>query len=227
MGTDIHAAIEFFHDDAWHAYMFANKYYGKYENEPMLTAKLPLDRDYDMFGILANVRNGRGFAGCLLGDGFVPMSDNRGIPIDISPEATDVLSNAHSATWVSLVEILTYDWTRNVNKYGVVSAVQFEEWDRMKEWNPGPSSFCGGVSGGLTRHITEAEMRTYVNTQKSGKEWKIAIAEFDPNLYCQITWNESYAKSGEQLWTKVLPVMLKLATEYGQENVRMIMDFDS
>ena len=40
------------------------------------------DRNYDLFGILANVRNGSGFAGISTGDGFVPMHDPREWPDD-------------------------------------------------------------------------------------------------------------------------------------------------
>ncbi len=41
-------------------------------------------RNYDVFAILANVRNCRGFAGCDTGDGFVPVSLPKGFPKDAS-----------------------------------------------------------------------------------------------------------------------------------------------
>lgn len=39
-------------------------------------------RNYDTFAMLADVRNGRGFAGCDSGDGFEPICEPRGLPSD-------------------------------------------------------------------------------------------------------------------------------------------------
>jgi hypothetical protein len=67
-------------------------------------------RDYDLFAILADVRNGYGFGGFGSGEAVEPMSSGRGLPGDISPEAkTQACTGDHSATWVSLLEILNYD----------------------------------------------------------------------------------------------------------------------
>jgi len=42
------------------------------------------ERSYNLFGMLANVRNGTGFAGVRTGDGYVPISKPRGFPKDMS-----------------------------------------------------------------------------------------------------------------------------------------------
>lgn len=44
------------------------------------------DRNYDVFAILGNVRNGYGFAGTPTSTGFEPISDCRGLPEDLSPQ---------------------------------------------------------------------------------------------------------------------------------------------
>lgn len=44
------------------------------------------DRSYDVFAIVGNVRNGRGFAGVPTGTGFVALQSNRGVPEDLSDE---------------------------------------------------------------------------------------------------------------------------------------------
>jgi len=44
------------------------------------------DRNYNVFGVLADVRNGRGFAGTVTGTGFVPIAEPRGLPSDLSEE---------------------------------------------------------------------------------------------------------------------------------------------
>ena len=42
------------------------------------------DRNYNLFAILANVRNGTAFAGCKTGEGFNPISNPKGVPSDAS-----------------------------------------------------------------------------------------------------------------------------------------------
>ncbi|WP_206689631.1 hypothetical protein, partial [Streptococcus pseudopneumoniae] len=40
------------------------------------------NRNYDLFGIIGNVRNGTGFAGVVLGTGWPSIADHRGLPED-------------------------------------------------------------------------------------------------------------------------------------------------
>ena len=44
------------------------------------------DRNYDLFAMLANLRNGVGFAGRRRGEVLDPIDEPRGIPEDASPE---------------------------------------------------------------------------------------------------------------------------------------------
>ena len=239
MGTDIHAAIEYRAQGEWHALMLPNKYYKKWDDEPEMTARVDLNRDYDMFAILAGVRNGTGFAGCLTGEGFVPIVDASNddfepLP-DMSAEAKQVMSREHSFACITLQDLLEYDWTRMATHYGVVSAKTFERWDRMKEWNPVPDEWCGGVTGPGIEMVDEVRMRQYIKEvvgNKRGVEFEEAIEKLDDykakfKPYCRISWKTTYAQSGAQIWEKILPLMLKLAKEHGRENVRMVMDFDS
>jgi len=73
MGTDIHPIVQVRREGTWQNVTIPED--GRYGNI--------LDgRWYDLFAILGNVRNGRGFAGVVTGSGFVPISDCRGIPED-------------------------------------------------------------------------------------------------------------------------------------------------
>lgn len=71
-------------------------------------------RRYDLFAILADVRNGYGFAGIPTGDGFNPISQPRGIPRDVTNEVRadydEYGSDAHSASYHSLRHLEEYDW---------------------------------------------------------------------------------------------------------------------
>jgi len=235
MGCDIHPAIEFrtSANEPWKAVLSKNKNFGKEWNEdPEMVADLDLDRDYDLFAILGNVRNGSGFAGCDTGDGFDPMSDHRGIPKDISPEALASLSNEHSPTWVTLAEILAYNWDRKTRKRGVVDAVTFLDWDWMKSFRPAPDSYSGDVGGTMVVKISAEAMKEKVdairgNRHGRSEDVKKDVAKHLANHYCRIEWEESYSSAANQLWTKVLPVMLNLGRDHGFDNVRLVMDFDS
>jgi len=230
MGCDIHAAIEYKDEKGWHALMHDNKRFGKFGDEDKQTARLNLNRDYDLFAVLANVRNGRGFAGCLTSTAFDSISDQRGLPEDITTEAQESCWGDHSDTWVSLAGILAFDWTRSTTHYGVVSAREFEQWDRMKEWEPAPRSYCGDVTGGQTKKISPTKMRSHIKEtvgELRGAAYQEALEKLDPNLYTQISWEETYTYSTRQMWEKILPPMLKLGSQYGPDNVRLVMNFDS
>jgi hypothetical protein len=227
MGCDIHAVIEYKNGDGWQALKVANRLFGKYDDEPAETASLDINRNYDLFAILGNVRHGYGVAGINTGDGFVPMSDGRGFPDDMSVDANAAVSHEHSATWVTLPEILSYDWTRSTKKRGVVSAREFEKWDRYKGE---PDSYCGEIAGPNIQHVTPEKMHALVKAAIGNKVRADEITEaleLLKNTYCTIEWETTYANAARQLWTAVLPHMLKLGSQYGHDNVRLVMDFDS
>lgn len=232
MGCDIHAAIEIKNGHGWEAVTFPNKYFGKYDDEPEKTASLDFGRNYDAFAILANVRNGCGFAGVDTGDGFIPISEPRGLPDDVSECAVNTaLTGDHSASFVTLPELLAYDWTRESVHRGWVNGVAFEHWDRVKEWHPVPDHYCGGISGGSVEHITEQEMRRRVAALKASavghEAFDAALKAKLWNTYCAIQWGETYAGAAGDLFVKVLPLMMKLGVQHGQDNVRLVMNFDS
>ena len=232
MGTDIHAGIEYKDATGWHAVTSPNKYYGKYPGEPKESARLDLDRNYDLFAILADVRNGSGFAGIKTGDGFEIISKPKGLPEDADPVTLETACTGdHSDTWITLQEILDFDWTRTTRHTGVVDATQFEKWDRMKEYIPGPASYAGDVSGSKIKHISNEEMRAHIQDvfggNRYGQERNACLSKLDNNLVTRLEWESGYTETTTQVWEKILPTMLKLGKEYGYNNVRLVMNFDS
>lgn len=231
MGCDIHAGIEVNDGDGWKPVMFPNPYHGKWDGEDEMTPDLHLERNYSAFSILADVRNGRGFAGCDTGDGFVPIAERRGLPDDAHPLTLDKACDGdHSPTWLSAEEILAYDWTRKTKRRGWVAAVAFEEWDRMKKYEPRPPDWCGGVMGAGVQHVSQEEMRRRVKDVKEQfpGDWNKAQEAIKAQLahtYCQIEWEEPYTRAAGQLWLETVPLLMKLRAQHKQ--VRIVMNFDS
>lgn len=65
------------------------------------------DRNYELFSVLANVRNGYDIQ---------PISNPRGYPMDMHDVTGWLLDGwdfvDHSPTWLSLEEVLAYDWSQ-------------------------------------------------------------------------------------------------------------------
>lgn len=136
-------------------------------------------RSYDTFAILANVRNGHGFAGVKTGDGFRPIAKPRGLPKDTSAEvrrgAVDWGIDGHSHSWLTVAEIDAYDWDQETFREGVVGPVQF----CVHLHQGSPNSWSGGVGGGNVAHIDNNQMRRYICTTYFGETISGANRDMD------------------------------------------------
>lgn len=174
------------------------------------------DRNYDLFGQLANVRNGRGFAGCDLGDGFIPISEPRGLPDgvaewpngepgddeDYTHETRPWLGD-HSHSWLLLSELLAYDLDRKTVCRGVVDREAWQKWDRKGA----PMAYCGGVSGAICSTVTD-------------KEALHGVA----STHVQVQWAESYRQAGGAFWSHFVPMLQKLGRP---DCIRVVFGFDN
>jgi len=113
MGCDIHIIAEVKENGVWKKNtnkVFLNPYYEMYKGikvtDPArykeikkgnwIDLKKFMDepssgRNYNWFAVLADVRNGRGFAGIKTGEGFDPIADPKGFPSDASRETMEFL----------------------------------------------------------------------------------------------------------------------------------------
>ncbi len=196
MGCDIHTVAQVKKDKNWQTVA------SNIADEP---------RNYDVFAILANVRNGYGFAGCVTGEGFIPVDNPRGYPDDFEIDEDGynyhvlpyVEKNEdddhkkwmgdHSHSWLLLSEIISHlAVDRETIKKGMVD---FEEFERLKtSENKWPQSWCGWTS----------------NPKAVTYQWKIHYNEIDAlqNII------EELKKIGEQ-------------HKVSDENVRLVFGFDS
>lgn len=79
-------------------------------------------RNYNLFAILADVRNGTGFAGKPTGNGFTPIAKPKGLPLDVSPQVKAIATHwgcdGHSHSWLTLAELQAFDWNQTTLSYG-------------------------------------------------------------------------------------------------------------
>jgi len=141
MGTDIHVATEVRRGGAWHP---ADKWKDDDGYLSNYDSAVYTGRNYDLFAMLAGVRNGRGFAGVATGSGFEPLAEPRGIPDDVS----DVVGRwardgDHSHSYATVAELLAYDWTRKTVKTGIVHLAELARWKTRGH----PESWSGGIGG--------------------------------------------------------------------------------
>lgn len=141
------------------------------------------DRNYDLFSMLADVRNGYGFAGCKTGDGFDPLAEPRGLPRDLSLALrTESFEDGapwlgdHSFSHATLAELLAYDYDRVTTKSGVVDSATFAEW-RERGSVGAPGSWSGGVSGPDVLHVSNGEMDALL---ESGVAPATGVSRRDP-----------------------------------------------
>jgi hypothetical protein len=132
------------------------------------------DRNYEAFAILADVRNGRAFAGVETGDGFKQIADPRGLPLDLSEELrvpanydamrecawTDVPEDPpenedddeyrgfwlgdHSWSYLTVRELQAYDWTQVTALCGVIDWKEYVTRVREKQTGS-PRTYSGDV----------------------------------------------------------------------------------
>jgi hypothetical protein len=133
-------------------------------------------RNYRLFAFLADVRNGRGFAGIDTGNRITPIADPRGVPEDASDEWKKCVeewgADMHSTSWFTLAELKAADWDRGTVERGVIAESHYLEL-KAGEFAETPRMWSGSVQGGgsltVTPELYEAgargERSTYVSWQ--------------------------------------------------------------
>lgn len=205
------------------------------------------DRNYDVFAILANVRNGSGFAGTDTGDGFVPVSPPRGLPGDLSEEVLErlrVLGQDANGDYLPDPVDDVYDelektregyWSLGEHSFSWLTlkeilvdydwkrstrkrgVVSLEEYRVFKQKGH-PESWSGGVTGSSIVHVTESEMRLIDRGDLVLDEGKKA--------YCTVGWEATYRERAEG-FLEVMEELRQLAPEGDLSRVRIVFGFDS
>ncbi len=179
------------------------------------------DRNYDLFAILADVRNGSGFAGIKTGEGWPSIAPDRGLPDGFDSNAVlpcpmyreygPRYIGDHSFTWVSLDELKAFAWdTVSTRLYGVVSA---DDYERLSASNQAPTSYCGDTSGpGIKVYSPEA----YAKAKANGTLVK--------RPHVRMHWMETAREATNDYPSVVIPWLDSLADG---KPLRLVIGFDS
>ena len=240
MGCDIHLYVERRVDDKW---LCADQMKRDEPEDGESQGYLSADynalfykgRNYNLFAILADVRNGRGFAGVKTGDGFNPIAEPRGLPDDASPEVREISDrwdgDGHSHSYFTLRELLDYDWTQRTALQGWVEAAEWSKWSRWaRAQGNGPDSYCGGVSGANVKHISAEEMDALVKDAPHENQQEEYKAFFAPlaGTYALAKWGVAYYDAAGEFISETIPRLLKLAGgTQGLDDVRIVFLFDN
>ncbi len=144
MGTDIHGVFQ-----------RRDKSTGKWCDVP---SDYQQKRHYQLFAVLAGVRNGYGVAGLPTGRIVTPIAEPRGTPIDFAmtrANKTELWLGNHSYSWLTGDEMLAwFEKAPEVEKVGILDRSVYEKWDGVSE----PRSYCTGVFGTNVVQINDNEV---------------------------------------------------------------------
>ena len=221
MGTDIHGIFQRY-----------NKATGNWCD---IESDYKQYRDYQLFAVLAGVRNGTGFAGIKTGDAVKPISEPRGLPSDFemdddmhpivklehmaiemreyhrTDEELAIWMGEHSQSWLTGQEMLSwFEHAPTVSKFGVLDRGVYEAWKHRvyEAWKHrgNPTKYCGDINGPNVIVINDTEIEK----------------EQTPNwTHIQCTWKRDLREELAYFFDEVA----RLVNEYG--DVRFVFGFDS
>jgi len=225
MGCDIHIYTEKRVNGKWiSADNWKKSEWAESDADLSVTPEIYEGRNYNLFAILADVRNGRGFAGIKTGEGFTPISPPKGLPEDVSEQvkaASDRYGcDGHSHTFLTVAEIMAFDWTQTSKLEGCVDAENFEEWDRWRRARgEGPESYSGDTFGRDIVHLTPEQMKERVDAAKKlcedmrgSSKWTDKFRELTKGLHTRIQWELPYYKCDGGFLQTVLPRLWRLGS---------------
>lgn len=225
MGCDIHVVIERQEEDGWHEVVYQSAPYDSIGEKTLDGFSVaPQDftsRNYDLFGILANVRNGSGFAGITTGEGWPSIAPERGLPEGFEAEAISPnprypedgarYLGDHSHTWLTLDELKAFPWDGiSTTLYGVVPA---EEYERLHAAKEKPTQWSGGITG---PGIATYDRPSYLEAKR--------MNSLAPKPYVRMSWEETARQATYDWPGKVIPWLEELAEG---KPLRLIIGFDS
>lgn len=197
MGSDIRMFVEKRNQGKWES---INGQFSGQDIDISYGDEYYFERNYELFAILAGVRNGEGVDGPGTGHKFNQISRPKGLPDDISDyvkfqyekQAVDEFG-AHDCSWLLLKELLEFDWTQNAKVEAYVSPQVAKDF----------------YENGIRPNPIECK-------QKSNRVIKLR--------YPRIEWTSTYADRAGIFFDEVIP---KLSSLGQPEEIRIVFWFSS
>ena len=228
MGCDIHCYAERKNKDGkWE--IVGNKEKEEEDGCINIDYKPYVNRNYNLFAILANVRNGTAFAGYKTGEGFNPISNPKGVPSDASEDYASIteqwVGDGHSHSYFTLRELLDYDWTQTTQLQGWVNMVGWEKFNLYGK-KDSPQNYCGMISSNSIKHISEEEADKLF--EGLSRKERIEVAKLHSNKYALAKWTMKYSQCADDFLSNTIFELLKLAGgTKGIDNIRIVFFFDN
>ena len=197
-------------------------------------------RNYDWFAVLADVRNGRGFAGISTGCGFSVIADPKGVPADCTPEWKEKVDqwdgDMHSHSYLTLDEFDKFNWDQSTVKSGIIT---LEEYKELKPTGASPESWCGMTSGpGIVvvdekaadkilagETVVLVPHNPFSLMEKKKPESVMVSLESGHIINVNYNWSVLYREWFDHKIKNVIEPMRKLKEKY--EDVRYVFGFDN
>lgn len=227
MGCDIHMRVEVRRDGKWErveqvptrpcSWREEGDHAGCWNCQGTGVVQRPYhDRNYTVFSVLAGVRN----------DGYVtPIAAPRGLPDDVTRAAPKVNEDGddesqweygdHSFSWLTVAEVLAYDWQRQLKDEGWVDKATFAKWDAAGASGGPDGMYSKSVAGGLVRHVSHSDMRRRI---AKPYPW-----EYNDAPYTPLQWTVKVADYCEHF----LAFVNSLAPLGEPSEIRLVFGFDS
>lgn len=255
MGTDIHIAVQAHLDGAWtditeqalplkaKVNKIWNKdpeyaHFSQEEKQEIMRQYFihsPEGRNYTLFALLANVRNGYGFAGCEI---FNPIKhfELKGVPEELEDEVDNegyYNGGYHSYNHFTYQELVKSKlWNQKITVKGFVKLNSFLEFIQAAKTdeNATPSNYCGDVSGPNVVKLSGAKLRLLEAKGELDAWLEQNVDLHTQSVYVKHSWEERTALKDSAFYSWLTSdEMEKLVYEDcgGPDDVRLIVSFDS
>lgn len=233
MGCDIHIYVERKINNAWIAVKGENPWIKQYQDwadkagdegrktyllkcvkkmeqqeSEVLEGWIYVGRNYNLFSILADVRNDFNVK---------PISNPRGLPKNLSCDVKNAseCADGHSHSYYTFKELLDYDWDNNyIENEGYVSEEVYKNF--ISIGNPYP--YCKDVDGGNVKKVSNCVMDRIL---KNKYPW-----EQNKSFYTVVRWRESFKEVAKGLLDNINNFIFKNNIT-DLENYRIVFWFDN
>lgn len=267
MGCDIHTHAEVLTNGKWvkAGKSFPNRYYreGKpnqidddgFEWNGKLTDQPYQGRNYDLFAMLADVRNGHGFAGIKTGEGFNPICAPKGLPENVSKEVQKQIlvfvgdgddecslsqvagwCDSNYSEWVEYGKSATSPDYHSASWFTVAELLAYD-WDQitmhrgvitLKQYEECKVKDGGQPVGGWSGAISGPRIVTIdedVADQVLAGNTPPEIQGMD--IHVNYHWTEPYRTSAQHFIDVTIPALLSQSPTANPEEVRIVFWFDN